>query len=219
MDISGTEATGWVQIIPLLVSLTFSVLLVLYVQWAKKPRLETQISDYSYHDQNRMKIAHIHVRNKPVRLLSRWLNRDLATNCYGVVRVKDASNGQLIKEFSGLKWASNPEPLKVEPKEDRSFVVMIDHVIMMTAGFKNIGERWEDLDIAVKHEGDHEFYINTLKNYPLNWRPVETRIDHKRCWVDVTMEFINGTSKEKRYFLRNDSEKIVDFELSERPLA
>jgi hypothetical protein len=61
----------WVQIIPLLVSLTFSVLLVLYIQWVKKPQLETQISDYSYHNDNRMKIAHIRVRNKPVRFLGR----------------------------------------------------------------------------------------------------------------------------------------------------
>jgi hypothetical protein len=205
------------QIIQVALSLLFSFMIVLYAQWAKKPRLETQISDYSYHDQNRMKIAHIKVRNKPIRFLSRWMNRDLATNCYGVVRVKDASNGQLIKEFSGLKWALNPEPLKFEPKDEHSMVIMPDPVIMATAGLKNIGERWEDLDIAVKHEGDHAFYVNIPQNYPLNRRPLETRVDHKRCWIDVTMEFINGTSKEKRFYLRNDSERIVDFELSERP--
>jgi hypothetical protein len=185
----------------------------------KKPQLETQISDYTFHNQNRMKIAHIKVRNKPVRFLSRWMNRDLATDCRGVVRVNDASNGQLIKGFSGLKWAMNPEPLKVEPMDDRSFVMMRDPVIMMTAGLKNIGERWEDLDIAVKHEGDHEFYVNTPQNYPLNLKPSETRIGGRRCWVDVTMEFVNGRSTEKRYYLRNDSEKIIDFELSERPFA
>jgi hypothetical protein len=95
-------------------------------------------------------------------------------NCRGVVRVKDASNGQLIKEFSGLKWASKPDPLKFEPKDDRSLVIMTDHVIMMTAGLNDIGERWEDLDIAVKHEGDHGFYVNIPQNYPLNRRPPET---------------------------------------------
>jgi hypothetical protein len=137
-----------------------------------------------------------------------------------VVRVNDASNGQPIKRFSGLKWALNPEPLKYQPSiNHRSLVIMTDPVIMMTASFKNIGERWEDLDIAVKHEGDREFYVNSPQNYPLNLKPSETRIDGRRCWVDLTMEFDNGPSKEKRYYLRNDSDKIIDFELSERPFG
>jgi hypothetical protein len=209
----------WVQIIPLLVSLTFSVLLVLYIQWVKKPQLETQISDYSYHNDNRMKIAHIRVRNKPVRFLGRWMNRDLATNCRGVVRVNDASNGQLVREFTDLKWALNPEPLKFEvDRERKQLVVMVDPAIVMTAGLKNIGERWEDLDIAMKREGEQEFYINTSRNYPLNVKHPETRIDVRRCWLQVTIEFDNGRSKEGGYYLRNDSDKIVDFELSERPI-
>jgi len=33
------------------------------------------------------------------------------------------------------------------------------------------------------------------------------------------MGFDNGRSKEKRYCLRNDSDKIIDFQLSEAPLA
>jgi hypothetical protein len=163
-----------------------------------------------------MKILHIKVRNKPIRF--RWMNRDLATNCRGVVKVIDASNGQSKGVFSGLKWALNPEPLRFELKEER-VLVMTDPTLMLTAGLKNLGERWEDLDIAVKHEGDHEFYINTPQNYPFNRKPPETRIDARRCWIDVTIEFDNGTSREKRYYLRNDSDKIMDFELSEEPFS
>ena len=207
-----------IPVILFLLSIFFSFLIALLIQRTKKPQLEMQISKYSFHDQNRMKIAHIRVRNKPVKYLSRWMNRDFATNCRANVEVKDASNEQLIKNFHELKWALNPEPLKYDLQGNK-IVVMIDPAIMMTAGIKNLGERWEDLDIALKRQGEEEFYMNTPQNYPLNVKHERNRIDARKCFIDIIVEYDNGKSNAKRFYLRNDSNGIVDFELSENPFS
>jgi len=89
----------------------------------------------------------------------------------------------------------------------------------MTAGIKNLGERWEDLDIALKREGEEEFYMNTPKNYPLNVKHERNRIDVRRCFIDIIIEYDNGKSEKKRFYLRNDSTRIMDFELSENPFS
>jgi len=165
-----------------------------------------------------MKITHIRVRNRPVKYLGRYMNRDVATNCRGRVEVKDASNGQLIKNFPELKWATNPEPLKFDVK-GTEIIAITNPELMMTAGLKNLGQRWEDLDMALKHEGDEEFYMNTPQNYPFNVKREKTRIDARRCFIDIVIEYDNGISDEKRFYLRNDSTRIMDFELSETPFS
>ena len=205
------------QLVLFLSSLLFSFGIALLIQKMKRPQLEMQIGKHTLHNQDRMKITHIAVRNKPIRVLGSFMNRDLATNCVGTVRVRDASTGQMIKEFTGLKWATNPEPLKIQVLPDKKVALIPDSAVMMTAGLKNLGQRWEDLDIAVKHADDEEFYINTLHNYPLNLKPPETRIDARRCFIDIRIEFDNDSSDEKRFHLRNDSTKIIDFELSKEP--
>jgi hypothetical protein len=199
-------------------SLIFSFLLIISIQWIKKPRLEIKISDYSFHNNDRMKIAHVKVRNKKIKCLSWFMNRDFATNCRAHIDILDSSNGQLIKKFDGLKWALNPEPLKYDFR-DNGILVMQDSAIAMTADVRNIGERWEDLDIAVKHEGDQELYINTPKNYPLNMKPGVTKIDRRRCIIDIRIIYDNGESDTSRFYLRNDSSSIRDFELSESPFS
>jgi hypothetical protein len=204
------------QIAILVLSVTLSFLLALMIQRTKKPALELRISEYSYHNQNRMKIAHIRVRNQPVRYISWFMNRDFATNCRAHIVVKDATTEEHVKAFDELKWALNPEPLKYDVR-DNKLMVMVDPAIVMTAGLKNLGERWEDLDIALKHEGDDEFYMNTTRNYPLNLKPEQTRIGIRRCFLDVTMSYDNGTAPTQRFYLRNDSSRIMDFELSESP--
>jgi len=214
---TGLPEFSW-QLFFLAISLLSSFLMVLLVQKIKKPQLEMRIGDYSLHDQNSMKIVHIRVRNRPVKYLSRFMNRDFATNCRAHIKVRDASTCQLIKEFHELKWASNPEPLKYEWKGEGAWAIMQDPALMMTAGVKNLGERWEDLDIAVKREHDQEFYVNTPHNYPLNLKPRETRVDARRCFIDVIIDYDNGVSEQKRFYLRNDSTRIMDFELSGKPL-
>ena len=207
-----------VNVILFLLSVLSSFGLALWLQKIRKPHLELRISDFSVHNKNRMKITHIKVRNKPIKFFGRFMNRDFATNCRAHTNVRDASTGQIIGQFSDLKWASNPEPLKYDIQADK-IVVMQDPIVMMTAGIKNIGERWEDLDIAVKHEGDEQFHINIPRNYPLNHKPLETRIDSRRCFIDVIVKYDNGVSKEQRFFQRNDSTHIMDFDLSETPFA
>lgn len=187
-----------------LVSLGATILgisIVLLIERFRLPKIEIVVSedasvDATYQSghpkaNQRWKFSRVWVRNRPMPKWLRWLVRQTAENCRGVISI-DGINNQVRIAYKG-RWASTPEI----PSVLHAAGVKITHPdpVSIRAGEK------EALDIIAKCGRDSEAYGWNNESYFHDWRNPHYRLDAGQYRVKIRVDTQDGVSAAKELTL------------------
>jgi hypothetical protein len=93
-----------------------AILLVIGIEWLKRPRLEIVTSPFSPSSGVPFTFAAVQVRNKPLGRPWRWfLSRSSASGCRAAIDFFRWSSDERVMPPVPGRWSSHPEPLRSVP--------------------------------------------------------------------------------------------------------
>ena len=206
--LSWLTGTTWAVIL----GVVFSFVVVFFVEYQRKPRLTLGIvepSDQSYPAGRPARIMRsllVRVRNEELPKWLRWMIRESAHNCSGVVKFMYASDGAaLFTEDMPARWASSPECLPLTGTCGVNTPVVIWDLPRLSIVSKidiPAGEQ-EDLGTVVRCDDEIEAYGFNNESYQLNWRNPKWKLAKGRYLVEVTIRSA-GQKACRSFMLNND---------------
>ena len=169
------------------------------LEWLKAPRLTMQLGDLIVHDNGAYKTVRAAVENRSPDKMFRWfLNRSPALRCTASIRVLDPDGTQLIPPTAG-RWTSSQQPPHVLQNN-----VMTPYAWRELQFLDIYPGPGEDIDIAVRHQGETECYPFTNEAYiHAGWRDPARTIPAGWWIVEVSVRYPQGEVL-RRFRLRND---------------
>jgi hypothetical protein len=153
-----------------LILLFVGVLMALAYDNLGKPRLEYQVGKtlHKKTENGIVSFLHVKVTNKPRRLP--LLRRKSAHRCTGTVTFLSQDGTRIHHRDMPVRWAGNPEPIKLELDRDRQPIALFDHSLMRQSRFIDIPpEDSENIDVMIRFE-EGAAYGRTDESYMKGWR-------------------------------------------------
>jgi hypothetical protein len=200
--------TAWSVILGVL----SSYLVVFLVESQRKPRLTLSIvepSDQNYPSGRPARIMRsllVRVRNEELPKWLRWMRRESAQSCSGIVKFMYASDGTaLFTEGMPARWASSPELIPLTGTVGSNTPVAIWDPSRLSVISKidiPAGEQ-EDLGTVVRCDDEIEAYGFNNESYQFNWRNPKWKLAKGRYLVEVTIRSA-GQKACRSFMLNND---------------
>ena len=185
-------------IISLIASL-FAVLIALWIEKKRMPKLVIRTSDsanpdntYSGqrpHSGERWKFFRVEVENKKFPKPFSWIPRQTAQNCNGKIEFYKKGESSPIFAFAG-RWSSTPEI----PHVPHETIVKLLHPDPVNIPV----EEKEIMDVFVKAEVDEGAYGWNNESYIHDWRNENYTLTEGEYIAKVTINTQNGISFERK---------------------
>jgi hypothetical protein len=204
-------------VLPVLLGVLSSLLVVMFVEYMRKPTLMLDVSPPddqkhgSDHPAREMRCLRVRVSNKDLPPALRWMRRETAAHCRASVRFEFLEGASVFSEAMSGRWAASPEPVPMEALIGATKFQIWDPNRMAMASEMSIpaGES-EELDIAVRCDSDAESYGWNNQSYqPPYWKNPRWKLDKGRYRVRVTIR--SAGSKVERAFHMNNDGRRQDF--------
>jgi hypothetical protein len=192
-----------------------AIALVICLEWVKRPRLTVGIADPTDREYPKpggsslkCRYVHVYVENGALPVpLRRLTQRRTAAACRALLTFRTPGQVRPLFEPVVGRWAGTPEPL--QPRPDGGYVL---DVTKLPAGQeKDVAPGGREIvDVAVKFDGESQFYVWNNESYVHDWRrppPLDGREYHvlvsvRSGGVEVAREFRlrnNGSSRHDLY--------------------
>jgi hypothetical protein len=199
------------------------------IEWAKRPRLSIEPSEFAAQAPVAWTFAAVWVRNKPMPRVVRWfLVREAAQACRATVDFFTwGTDARAVPSVRG-RWSGNPEPLRTVRVDTGptnamayaasgqqppvTFCAQYDPTLDPGEHDVRSSDGGEQVAVAVlRADGSRNAYAWGTESYayPL-WEKPEWRLPHGTYKVVVSIE-ANGVSKQRAFkleFLDNDFSKF-----------
>jgi len=211
-----------ISIVGGLVGAIIAIVFVVLVEHLRKPRLGLGIGDLEYatwtgRPANKAKWLRLKAENRQLPRLAKWLSRNAALHCSGLITFYHLVDGQNVFGRSmQVRWWGVREPLPIQiVAQGHPTMYMFDPVRLAPEMHRDIysGES-EQLDLAVRFDDDGECYGWCNDNYNSNpqWRNPDWKLGHKKYLVEVTIVSSGGERCNGLFRLINDV-PVNDFRL------
>ncbi|OGY28920.1 MAG: hypothetical protein A3F33_03245 [Candidatus Woykebacteria bacterium RIFCSPHIGHO2_12_FULL_43_10] len=180
--------------------------LVIFVEWARNPRISIVIADSIMIPPNsKKKLPGRKILKLKIKVLKGWRNYlPLPKNIHAFSKVKVAVNWKNKPEYQA-KWDSAPEPydyINDVPKLEMAPLSMQPENLMF-------GDEAE-VGVAIKHDGDNHYFFFDSDYYVNSQQNV---CDLKNAELKVTFKS-SLTEKTEIFRLKNLNNKLVGFSIS-----
>lgn len=204
---------GWT----ILVAAFVGWLLARVLQNLEKPDLKLEVfPSLPNHDYGAHKFLAVRVTNKNRGFLRRVLfgNRS-ALFCRAQVKFTSVEGSELLSSQLDGRWASTGEPvLQIGSRR------LFQYNRVPDLKFEHIMPgRFCDLAIAIKHEGEPEFYAFDNESYaylPQGFRDPNKSVSDRICTVDVQIVSADGAYPTRRFEIHNPSNRTSTFKIENR---
>src|SRR5258705_2841147 len=153
-----------------------TILTAIGVEYLRRPKLGLSIEDRAL-DRNKLgkpsRNRRMILRNAPLPLIARWMQRSAATQCRGEITFHHLDDGQnVFDRVMAVRWVKSPEPVSDRVIDTQGTVqyyirdfakLSIDSRIDVYPGEQEL------LDVAVRFEGEPECYGWNNDSYFYNW--------------------------------------------------
>jgi len=144
----------------------------IFIEWLRKPRLQIDIcppTDNTYKKSmpaQEARFLYVHVSNKSLPFLARWMSRTPALQCHGTITFHDMEGQRIFSRAMPIRWSDAPEPVTPQVIVNNTSVVLIDPHRMALIERRDIypGEL-ERMDIAARFDNDTDCYGWSNENY------------------------------------------------------
>jgi hypothetical protein len=203
----------WVtSIIGGLIGAVIASLFVIWVEYSRKPKLRLRIADpvdssYTNRPANQARYLCLMVENKKLPRMMRWLLRDTAAYCHGIINFYHLDGQDIFGRKMEARWSWSTEPVPmIATLPSGQQISIFDPVKLSPELHRNIhsGES-ERMDIAARFDSDVECYGWCNDNYfsSPRWRNPDWRLDQGRYIVKVMITY-SGESRIDLFRLIND---------------
>ena len=186
-----------ISIIGGLVGAVIAIAFVMLEEHLRKPRFGLEIGDtedakWTGRPANRAKWLRLKVENRQLPRLARWLSRNMALHCSGLITFYHLEGRNVFGRSMQARWWGVREPLPIlAVAEGLPTIQIIDPVRLASEMHRDIysGES-EQLDVAVRFDDDVECYGWCDENYSSEprWRNPKWKLDKGRYLVKVTVK-------------------------------
>jgi len=154
--------------------------------------------------------------NKPLPFLARWMARNPALGCHGIVCFYQHDGRKVFIQMMRLRWSSTPEPLPLQVAINGHFGQIFDPVRMGIDSNIDIQPGIsQPLDVVVKFDGEADCYGWNNESYFSDppWRNPGWRLPQGKYFVKVVVTSA-GQRCERAFELLNGA-RPEDFKLEE----
>ena len=163
------------------------------------------------------------LRNKALPRALQWIQRSAALQCQGQVAFHSDDNHKLnlFGNAMRIRWANSPEPMGITGQiiDLHNPAQVISRIISMGAAIPTIdvypGEE-EILDIAVRFDGEDDFYGWNNESYFNNWRTPAWEMPKGKYLVKVEISS-SGSKCTNTFRLFNQMNVLTSFRLEDVP--
>lgn len=115
-----------------------TILTAIFVEYMRRPRLELRIIgpvDVPYQDRpaNRAKYLRLEIQNKSLPLFARWMARNAAPQCYGMITFYHLDGQNVFGRVMEIRWSNAPEPIPTQVTFDGHKLSFFDYQRFQTA--------------------------------------------------------------------------------------
>ena len=210
-------------VLPVLLGVLSSLLVVMFVEYMKKPALTMDVAtpdDQNHgpdHPAREMRCLRVKVTNKDLHRTLRWMRRETAEHCRADVRFEFLEGAPVFAATMNGRWTASPEPIPMEAQiGETKFQVWDPNRMAMASEMSIPAGETEELDVAVRCDSDAEAYGWNNQSYqPPFWKNPRWKLDKGRYRVRVTIR--SAGSKVERLFHMNNGALRQDFQLQLKP--
>jgi len=143
-------------------------------------------------------VVHLHLVNKPLPWVFRWLQRASATETSGTITFRDDLEAKPVAKKMPVRWSNSPQPgrvIRVRCSDDPPFRMEIWDPERLTVirqippGFSQAGV----LGVALRLDHGAECYGVTNESYFTGWKPPDLKLPLPRYLVDVEIVASNAS--------------------------
>ncbi len=184
----------WSIVLQIVIGASITIGVVVFVEYFRKPNIEVRIADpvdntYTGRPATKRRALMLLVENKQLPLLVKWLARNAAIHCSGVIAFHHLDGQNVFGRTMQARWSHAPEPLPILAVADGiPLIKILDPVRLDPEMHKDIypGES-EELDVASRFDNDGECYGWCNGNYTSNplWRNPDWKLDKGRYLIKV----------------------------------
>lgn len=192
---------NWASLIISFIGSLFALLVALWIDRKRLPKLEIIASEVAnadntfmppnIHAGERWKFFRVLVRNKPIIKPFHWITRQTAENCRAKIEFYKIGGNLLIFTMMG-RWASTPEL----PNIPNAYLKLL-HPDPVTIPAKE----QEILDVITKYENDKEAYGWNNEAYFNNWKTPHYKLDRGKYEIKISVSTQNGKTFIKKFEL------------------
>lgn len=186
-------STGW-TIGALVLGAIIAILLTIFVENTRKPRLEIRIgqaADRQYEERpaQRARFLYLTLYNKPLPWWARWMSRSAAMHCKGTITFHHLNDGRdVFGRAMEVRWSSTLEAVPMFFNLGEQTIVIQNSAPVIHDTNVYPGEA-EPFDVAARFDDDTECYGWSNASYfsTPRWRNPDWRLPHDRYLVKVTI--------------------------------
>ena len=166
----------------------------IFVEWLRKPRIHIDIDPHAdvpfkVGPAREARFLYVRVRCKQLPGIARWMSRNPALQCHGMISFHDLEGQDIFGRAMPLRWSDAPEPVAPHAIINNVSVALIDPDRISMIAHRNIypGES-ERADIGVRFDDDDDCYGWSNENYfsDPQWRNPRWRL-RTQCFLARVM--------------------------------
>jgi hypothetical protein len=192
-----------------------TVLTAVGVEYLRRPQLKLALEDPPL-DVDMRRNLRIKLRNKPLPVGARWMQRAAAIQCRGDITFHHLNDGQdIFGRSMVVRWATSPEPIAnqiLDPQGAVQFYIRDFARSTTDSRIDVYPDEEELLDVAVRFGSETECYGWNNDSYLYNWRNPNWRLPRGRYLVKVVINS-SGQKCSGVFRLINDVDSRTDFRL------
>lgn len=197
-----------------------AIVTTIVIESLRKPKLRLEISapvNMSYNDRPAKiaKFLGVRLTNQPLPRWARWMLREAALQCHGVVTFHHLNDGQNVFGRSmPIRWHSAPEPV---PRhiviEGKHFVFADSDKITLSPRIDVYPGESEELAVATRFDRDEDCYGFSNESYfsDPQWRNPRWKLPSGRFLVRITV--VSSGEKCSALFRLINDVPLSDFRL------
>jgi len=211
----------WSIVLQIVAGAAISIGFVILVEHLKKPILTMEIEnpiDISYQPgrpARNVRYLGLRVRNTGLPKLARWLSRNAAIHCQGIITFHHLDGQEVFGRVMKTRWAGTQEPVPIIiTVQGQSPVALFDPARLAPELHMDVhADSAEKIDVAARFDSDMECYGWSNDNYSSSppWRDPAWKLEKGRYLVKVRLIYSSGVSN-GLFRLVNDVPK-TDFRL------
>lgn len=172
-------------------------IITIYIEYQRKPKLGFSIEhpplDQTYNDApaKDVRFLRVHLSNRAMPRLLRWLGRNAAMHCNGYIQFHHHDNGNpIFGKPMPIRWSGSDEPISMQLLPSGEMVQLFDPVKYNAASRRNVfpGTQ-ETIDVAARLDDERECFGWSNENYlpGKEWRNRDWELPPGRYLVRVTV--------------------------------
>lgn len=172
-----------------------AVIITIWVESLRKPKLTLEIgkpSDIAYDKRpaRNVRFLGIELINKPLPKIFRWLQRNAAVQCHGMIGFYHLDGQNVFARSMPIRWSGSPEPVPMLISVGEQRILLADPArFTLTPRIDVYPGESERLDISAKFDDENDCYGWSNENYFSDppWRNANWRLSSGRYLVKVTI--------------------------------